>query len=111
MSRQAGGLRAWVAQRITAVYLGLFLPIAVIALLLAPPTDHQAWRELLAHPWVMALSGLAVLSLLLHAWVGMRDILIDYVKPFGLRFALLVLLFFALAGQGIWALRILGGIA
>jgi succinate dehydrogenase / fumarate reductase membrane anchor subunit len=50
---------------------------------------------------------LFVASALVHAWVGMRDIWMDYVKPTGVRLALEVLTVLVLAGCGGWALQIL----
>jgi succinate dehydrogenase / fumarate reductase membrane anchor subunit len=44
---------------------------------------------------------------LLHAWVGMRDILMDYIKPTGLRLALEVLVILVLVGCAGWAVQIL----
>jgi succinate dehydrogenase / fumarate reductase membrane anchor subunit len=37
------------------------------------------------------LTFLAILSLLFHAWVGVRDIWMDYIKPVGIRLTLQVL--------------------
>ena len=50
---------------------------------------------------------LAVISLLLHAWIGVRDIFMDYVKPTGLRLALQVLVILALVFYGAWSVQIL----
>jgi succinate dehydrogenase / fumarate reductase membrane anchor subunit len=46
-------------------------------------------------------------SLAWHAWVGVRDILMDYVKHDGLRLALQVLTLLLLAGYVTWAVEIL----
>ena len=46
-------------------------------------------------------------GLFLHAWVGMRDILMDYVKPTGLRLALQVVVIAMLVGAAGWAVEIL----
>jgi succinate dehydrogenase / fumarate reductase membrane anchor subunit len=46
-----------------------------------------------------------ILALVAHAWVGMRDVILDYIKPVGLRLALLSLTAVLLAGSSLWALR------
>ena len=46
-------------------------------------------------------------ALLLHAWVGARDVLMDYVKPLPLRIGLMTLLVLLLGGSGITVLRAL----
>jgi succinate dehydrogenase / fumarate reductase, membrane anchor subunit len=46
-------------------------------------------------------------SLAWHAWVGVRDILMDYVKPDGLRLALQVLTLLVIAAYLGWTVQIL----
>jgi succinate dehydrogenase / fumarate reductase membrane anchor subunit len=50
---------------------------------------------------------LFAVSLAWHAWVGMRDIWMDYVKPDGLRLALQVLTVLLLACYLGWTVQIL----
>ena len=52
---------------------------------------------------------LFVLSLLLHAWVGVRNIFMDYIKDTGVRLILYVLVILALVAYGVWAWQILWG--
>ena len=47
------------------------------------------------------------LALLWHAWVGVRNILMDYVKPVGLRLALQVFTILWLVGCAGWTVQIL----
>jgi succinate dehydrogenase / fumarate reductase membrane anchor subunit len=54
-------------------------------------------------------TALAAAALLLHAWVGVRDVILDYVKPLPLRAGLLVLVALVLAAEGLWAARLLLG--
>ena len=46
-------------------------------------------------------------SLFYHAWIGVRDIWMDYVKPTGLRLTLHVVTLAALIGYAAWAAAIL----
>jgi succinate dehydrogenase / fumarate reductase membrane anchor subunit len=48
-------------------------------------------------------------ALLYHAWVGMRDIVMDYVKPVGVRLALETAIGGALIFYLIWSVSILWG--
>lgn len=107
MSRRAHGLRAWLLQRLSAVYLLLFLLYLFGRFIAAPVTDYQQWQEWLADPAVNLSVGLFILSLLLHAWVGMRDIVMDYVRHTGLRVGLFAVVALTLAGCGLWSLRVL----
>ncbi|HEC15136.1 MAG TPA: succinate dehydrogenase, hydrophobic membrane anchor protein [Sedimenticola sp.] len=104
--RRAAGLRAWVVQRLSAIYLGLFFVYLIGCFVFAPPASHEAWRSWVAHPYISMALLLFFLSLLLHAWVGVRNVLIDYVKPFGLRLVLLALTGLALIACGAWGLQV-----
>jgi succinate dehydrogenase / fumarate reductase membrane anchor subunit len=107
MSRTATGLRAWVVQRATAIYLGLFFVYLILHWLGAPPADYAAWRAWVGHPAMGTALLLFVVALLLHAWVGMRDILIDYVQPTALRVGLLALVGLGLVACALWATVVL----
>ena len=107
MSRQAHGLRAWLLQRFSAVYLVVFLVYLGLHFSAAPELDYVAWRSWLADPLVNLTTGLFVLSIVVHAWVGIRDVIMDYVIHSGLRVALFAIVALILAGCGLWSLRLL----
>ncbi len=115
MTLRAGGVRPWVLQRLSALYMALFLLLAVPAAWLAEPLDFSTWHAMFTRPWFNVATTLFCLALLGHAWVGGRDILLDYVHPPGLRFALLCLLGLFLLSMLVWLLGILlplmGGVA
>jgi succinate dehydrogenase / fumarate reductase membrane anchor subunit len=107
MSRKASGLRAWVLQRLTAVYLLLFFPYLVATLAFRPPADHAAWVAWLGDPGVSVALLLFAAALLMHVWVGVRDAVIDYVRPIGARVTLLALIGFGLVACGLWTLKVI----
>lgn len=92
------GQRAWVIQRISALLLLLLILCGVLALPFAPPLDVAGWRAfaggVLGGPLIALLFG----ALCAHAWVGMRDIVLDYIQPRALRLAVLSLIAFVLFG-------------
>lgn len=107
MSRKASGLKAWAIQRATAVYLALFSLYLLLHFAFAAPADYEAWRTWVAGPWVSLGLLLFVPVLLAHAWVGIRDVLIDYVWHTGARVLLLSLFAFVFLASGLWALQAL----
>jgi succinate dehydrogenase / fumarate reductase membrane anchor subunit len=107
VSRQASGLRAWALQRLTAVYIALFSLYLVGILLFAAPADHAAWRAWVGQTPVSVAMLLFVASVLLHAWIGVRDVVIDYVHPIAIRAALLGVIGLALVAMGLWAAQVL----
>ena len=103
------GLRDWLIQRITAVIIGAYFLFLLIYLFLHPGLQYADWHALFANPLMRALSFIAFLGVVYHAWIGMWTILTDYVKPAGLRLVLTVLVILALFGYLIWAAEILWG--
>lgn len=108
MTHQLTGMRAWLVQRLSAVYMALYLLIGLVILVLYPPVDHAAWRSLVAQPVVGTASVVFIIALLLHSWIGIRDVILDYVGHYPLlRVALLGMLGFWLMALGVWAARII----
>lgn len=101
------GLRDWLAQRITAVVMASYTLFIVGFLLLHHPLQFVEWKALFQHNLVRLFSLLFWFSLLIHAWVGVRDILMDYVHFTGFRLSLQVLAILALVAYGAWAVQIL----
>lgn len=107
MSRKASGLKAWAIQRLTAMYVGLFALYLIAVLLFAAPADYAAWKAWIGAPTVSVALLLFVVSVLMHAWIGVRDVLIDYVHAIAPRAALLGLVALALVAMGLWAAQAL----
>lgn len=107
MKRAMTGLRAWLVQRVTAVYMLFFIVFLLVHFLFDPPKSYLAWREWMLKPGVSISAFVFYTALLMHAWVGVRDVILDYVKPLAVRVLLLALLGFCLIGLGAWVTRIL----
>lgn len=101
------GLRDWLAQRVTAVIMALYTVIMAGVFLNKAPFTYGAWKALFAQGWMRVATLLFAVSLAWHAWVGMRDILMDYVKPDGLRLALRIGVLLLLAAYVGWTIQIL----
>lgn len=101
------GTGSWLAQRITAVVMALYTLIVLVVMMQRAPFTYDAWRALFTQGWMRIATALFVASLAWHAWVGVRDVLMDYVKHDGLRLALQVLAVLLLASYALWAVEIL----
>jgi succinate dehydrogenase / fumarate reductase membrane anchor subunit len=101
------GLRDWLAQRVTAVLMALFTVVIVVQCLLPGPMNYDKWAGIFAHQWMKVLTFSVVASLLWHVWVGMRDVLMDYVKPIWMRLSLQVFVIVWLTGCAGWAIQAL----
>jgi succinate dehydrogenase / fumarate reductase membrane anchor subunit len=104
------GILDWLAQRVTAVVMTVYVVLVLFMLLGQPILDHAHWKAIFARPWMKVATLLALLSLYWHAWIGVRDILMDYVGATGVRLALQVLVILALVSYVAWSAQILWSI-
>lgn len=106
MSFQAQGMRAWLLQRLTAVYIAIYALSLIVWLVSHFPVDYSSWSTLFSHPIILIATIIFYVSLFIHAWVGMRDIMVDYVNPSSVRFVLLTALALFLVIMTTWLLLI-----
>ncbi len=103
------GVRDWLAQRVTAVVMVIYSVIFVVMLLKLPQFDFANWKIMWNAQWLRYATLLFLLSLFVHAWIGMRNIFMDYIKSSGVRIALYSLVILSLVAYGAWAVQILWG--
>jgi len=101
------GTGEWLLQRITALYIGAFTLYLIVRFTFAPLSGFDAWRAWFAGGAARIGIGLLVLSLLLHAWSGMRNVYMDYVPALWLRFLVSLLTALGLLALGLWAAQLL----
>lgn len=106
MSLYAQGMRAWLLQRLSAVYIALYTLFMIGWFTLSYPVDYSEWNMLIRHPVMLVASVIFYLCLFVHAWVGVRDILVDYIKHGSVRFVLLTALALFLTSMTVWLLLI-----
>ena len=104
------GLRDWLIQRVTAVVMVLYTLVMAVYLLTIPKLDYYAWTFLFSNNVIRSFTLLFLLCVFYHAWIGVRDIVMDYVKPTAVRLLIHVLVIFALLLYVIWSVQILWGI-
>ncbi|BDI05050.1 succinate dehydrogenase, hydrophobic membrane anchor protein [Sphaerotilus microaerophilus] len=102
------GLRDWLAQRVTAVLMALFTVVLLLQVLFGGPLGYDRWAAIFSAQWMKFLTFTVILSLAWHAWIGMRDIFMDYVtKSVGMRLTLQVATIVWLVGCAGWAVQVL----
>lgn len=102
------GTRDWLAQRVTAALMALFTLVVLARLLLTRgPIGYDKWAGTFASQPMKMLTFATIVGLLYHVWVGMRDVLMDYIKPVGVRLALQILVIVWLVGCAGWAVQVL----
>ena len=101
------GLMDWLAQRITGIIMAAYTVIIFAATLAGATGSREAWHAFMANGFIRFITFLFIVSLCYHAWVGVRDIWMDYVKPAAIRVTLHVLTLLALVGYAGWAVQII----
>ena len=101
------GLRDWLSQRVTAALMTLFTVAVIVQVLLPGPMGYEKWAGIFSSQWMKTLTFVVIVSLLVHVWVGVRDVLMDYVKPLGARLGLQVATIAWLVGCAGWAIQVL----
>ncbi len=104
------GLRDWLVQRVTAGVMVLYVLGLAGWALWQPAFGYDIWTELFSGDLMRSFSLLFLLSLFYHAWIGVRDIVMDYVKLASIRLLIHVLVILALIMYVIWAVQILWGL-
>ncbi len=101
------GWKDWLAQRVTAVIMVLFSVVILGFILVKGSVSYEEWKALFSSQLVKVLALLFFLSVFYHAWIGARDVLMDYIKPAGLRLTLQVAVILFLLTCAIWSVSIL----
>ena len=103
------GLRDWLAQRITACIMAIFTVLLLAQVIFTSgPIGYDTWAGIFSSQWMKVLTFAVIVSLLYHAWVGMRDITMDYItSPVWLRLLVQVFTMVWLVGCAGWAIQVL----
>jgi succinate dehydrogenase / fumarate reductase membrane anchor subunit len=101
------GLRDWLLQRLTAIVMLVYTVALVAVLIRHAPGTYAEWQTIFAGRFFRPFTLLFFLALLYHAWVGMRDIVMDYVHSAALRLTLETAVVIALLLYLIWIASIL----
>jgi succinate dehydrogenase / fumarate reductase membrane anchor subunit len=102
------GLRDWLAQRVTGILMALFTLVVLVQVLFTQGAiGYDKWAGIFSAQWMKTLTFAVIVAMLFHAWVGMREILMDYAKPTSVRLALQVFSIVWLVGCAGWAIQVL----
>lgn len=101
----------FIAQRVTAIILGVYSVLFMIAALFSP-LDWEHWKgfftfTIFGLPVGAISASLAFIALAYHAWIGVRDIWMDYVQSVGIRLALQVITILWLISSVVYFLSVI----
>ena len=103
------GLTDWLIQRLSAVVMVVYTALVLGIVLWTGGIDYPHWQALFAHGGFKLATFLFMVALLYHAWIGMRDIYMDYLKPVAVRLAFEAITVIVLIGYLGWTIQVLWG--
>ena len=103
------GWKDWMIQRVTAVIMVAFSVLILGFFIVYGRVEFGDWKQLFQNQLVRILALLFFLSVYYHAWIGVRDVLMDYIKPLAVRLSLQVAVCLFLIVCSIWTVSILWG--
>lgn len=107
LSDRYPGMRLWLSQRLTALVMAFYIVLLVLMLLIQQPAGFEAWHDFVSPAWFRLLTLLFFMCLLMHAWLGVADVLKDYVFNKTLRAYMQTAVDFILVVYLFWLVYIL----
>ena len=72
-------MRLWLSQRLTALVMAFYIVLLVVLLAITQPAGFAAWHAFIAPVWFRIATLIFFMCLFMHAWLGVADVLKDYV--------------------------------
>ncbi len=101
------GLKDWIIRRATAIIMAVYTIVFLLVVGAVGPDSFESWRGIFANGLMKFATFLFFVSVFYHAWIGVRDIWMDYVKADGLRLLMMIATAAVLVGYAGWAVQIL----
>ncbi|MFI4918925.1 MAG: succinate dehydrogenase, hydrophobic membrane anchor protein [Legionellales bacterium] len=108
-SLTGNGLKDWLIQRVTAVYFAVYVVFLLFFLLSHPDLNYQQWHVLFEHHVFQIATVIGLLTLSLHAWIGLWTVTTDYINCTALRISVQFFVVLWLLSQFVWGLMIVWG--
>lgn len=107
LSLSRTGLQDWLLQRISALILLAYIIFLTIYFYSTPKLNFYLWQQLFSNIYMKIFTLLAIVSLIVHAWIGMWIILTDYIKITWLRMLIQTSINLGFIASFVWSIIIL----
>lgn len=81
------GIQDWLLIRGSAIVIALYV-LYIVGFVAINDSTYDVWRGFFASSVTKVFTILTLFSILVHAWIGMWQVLTDYVKPLAIRLVL-----------------------
>ncbi|MEA9392301.1 succinate dehydrogenase membrane anchor subunit [Acerihabitans sp. TG2] len=82
------GVHEWLLVRASAIVICLYILYMLGFIVFADNLNYEIWRGFFSLPMTKVFTLLTLFSILVHTWIGMWQVLTDYIKPVALRLSL-----------------------
>ncbi|AIN18366.1 succinate dehydrogenase, hydrophobic membrane anchor protein [Yersinia rochesterensis] len=82
------GVHDWLLLRASAIVITLYVLYILGFVVIVPDITYEIWRAFFASHITKVFTLLTLLSILAHAWIGLWQVLTDYIKPIAIRLVL-----------------------
>ncbi|MEG3134873.1 succinate dehydrogenase membrane anchor subunit [Rouxiella sp. T17] len=90
------GVHDWLLIRVSAIVITLYILYILGFVVMAQDINFEVWHGFFASSITKVFTLLTLMSILVHAWIGMWQVLTDYVKHSALRLVLQIAIVVAL---------------
>lgn len=101
-SFSGSGLRDWLLQRYSALILAGYTVFLLFFFVTHPELDFATWVALFEQPVMKIATLLALLGLLIHAWIGVWTVIGDYIHCGYLRLGIYAVVLTSLLASLLW---------
>lgn len=75
------GVHDFLLVRMTAIIMLLYILYIIGFILFWSEVNYQIWKDFFSGTFTRTFTMLVLMSVLIHGWIGMWQVLTDYVKP------------------------------
>ncbi len=104
------GIHDWLLLRGAAIVIALYVFFIIGFFIISGPLTYQSWHGFFSLTFTRVFTLLTLLSILVHAWIGLWQVLTDYIKQVAVRLVLQGLIVVALLTYVLYGILIVWGV-
>ena len=104
------GIQDWLLLRASAILITLYILYIVGFIALTDTLTYDVWRGFFASSFTKVFTLLTLFSIMIHGWIGMWQVLTDYVKHLAVRLILQMAIVVALLSYAIYGTVVVWGV-
>ncbi|BAC24568.1 sdhD [Wigglesworthia glossinidia endosymbiont of Glossina brevipalpis] len=101
------GIYEWIIIRISGILIFLYVICVSSFIIYETPIKYELWREFFNKSLIKIFTILTFMSIAIHSWIGLWQIITDYIKSESLRLKLEIVIFLILFAYIIYGIKII----